>query len=198
MLLFKDLTISLWLTLTRLIVAPIIIPFLLVYLLPSHTMSNNIALAFLFILFCLTDFFDGYLARRYDQETVWGKILDPIADKFLVYSTLIALLAVHKIYFFWVVVFVGRDFFMMGLRSIAAEYDIVLAVTYLAKIKTMVQMLLLVFLILQPGSICSVSYMPLWWLVESCLLYTALVLSVVTAYQYYDDFITAMKARYVP
>jgi CDP-diacylglycerol--glycerol-3-phosphate 3-phosphatidyltransferase len=107
------------LTLSRLILSPLLLPVLLVYLLPFNNIFINSFLGFLFFLFSITDFFDGYFARRYKQETQVGKLLDPIADKFLLYSTLIGLLAADKIFFYWVIIIIGREFFVMGLRQIA-------------------------------------------------------------------------------
>src|SRR5579871_3122872 len=131
------------LTLTRLILAPLLVPLLLVYLLPYNYFWLNSVLAILFIFFGLTDFFDGYLARKLHQETPLGRVLDPIADKFLVYSTLVALLAVGKIYFYWVIIFIGREFFLMGLRHIALENNVVVHVSSWGKLKTFAQMAVL-------------------------------------------------------
>ncbi len=75
----------------RLIIAPVVLPLLLVYGLPYNVGWLNTVLAAIFVFFAFTDFLDGYLARKYQQETLFGSELDPIADKFLVYSTLIAL-----------------------------------------------------------------------------------------------------------
>src|SRR6266404_4937914 len=101
------------LTYIRLIGSPIILPFFLVYLLPLNIFWINCSLAVLFFLFGLTDFFDGYFARKYQQVTTTGAMLDHIADKFLVYSTLIALIAAQKLYFFWAIIWIGREFFIL-------------------------------------------------------------------------------------
>src|SRR5947207_15018792 len=105
------------LTYIRLIGAPLVLPFFIVYLLPYNIFWLNCTLAVLFFLFGLTDFFDGYLARKYNQVTSNGALLDHVADKFLLYSTLIALIAAHKLYFFWAILWirseerrVGKDF----------------------------------------------------------------------------------------
>src|ERR1700722_2587731 len=124
------------LTLIRLILSPLVLPVLFVYLLPYNNIYINILLALLFIAFSLTDFLDGYLARKYSQETALGSVLDPIADKFLVYSTLLALAVVNKLFFFWVVLLIGREFFMMGLRQVALENNFSVKVSSLGKTKT--------------------------------------------------------------
>src|SRR5690606_3086491 len=131
----------LFLTLIRLILSPIILPFLFVYLLPLNYVLINIFLAIVFILFSLTDFFDGYIARKYHQESSLGRLLDPIADKFLIFSVLISLLAAGKIFFYWVIILIGREIFIMGLRQLALEYAITIPVSWAGKVKTAIQMI---------------------------------------------------------
>jgi len=192
------LTISNILTLIRLIVSPIMLPVLIVYLLPFNTLWINICLAVLFMLFGLTDFLDGFLARWFKQTTALGKVLDPIADKFLVYSTFVALLAIHKIYFFWVLIFIGREFFMLGLRQLALENDFSIAVSWLGKIKTFLQLVFLAVLIANPchsmkdaGILTYVNDIwtcPDWMVPECLLLILTLFLTIFSAYQYYRSF----------
>jgi CDP-diacylglycerol---glycerol-3-phosphate 3-phosphatidyltransferase len=139
-----------FLTSIRLIFAPLILPFLLVYLLPLNNLFINFILAILFVLVSLTDFFDGYLARKYKMETKLGKALDPIADKFFMSSTLIALLASGKINFLWVNLLILREFFVMGLRQIALENNFAISVTFLGKLKTTLQIIMVTIIILNP------------------------------------------------
>lgn len=178
------------LTLIRLIISPLILPLLLVYFLPYNFLPLNIILGLMFVMFGLTDFLDGFLARKYNQETELGRMLDPIADKFLVYSTLIALLALNRIYFYWVVLLIGREFFIMGLRYIALSYRLQLHVSYLAKIKTALQMVLLTVLIINPYHHDGFYTAP--WIngTEYCLLLLVLALAYITTKGYYDSFVT--------
>ncbi len=185
------------LTLIRLVLAPLLVPMLIVYCLPYGYIWLNILLALLFVFFGLTDFFDGYLARRFGQETTLGKLLDPIADKFLVYSTLIALLTVNKIYFYWVIILIGREFFMMGLRLIALEHGFSVAVSTFGKVKTMTQMALLTVLIANPYQSLGVCGAPWWNALELFLLNSALIFSVVSAYDYYQVCMQEFKKRTV-
>lgn len=178
------------LTLTRLIVSPLILPFLLVYLLPLHLWLINSLLAFLFILLSLTDFFDGYLARKYHQETAVGKLLDPIADKFLVYATLIALVAAKKLFFYWAIILIGREFFVMGLRLVASEHKIDIPVSWVAKVKTALQMITIMVIILNPYQPLGLTGALSWNGTELFLLIVTSVVSVLTAYQYYQLFIS--------
>lgn len=180
--------IPLTLTLIRLIISPILLPLLLVYLLPYNIEWLNGALAALFVVFGLTDFFDGYLARKLHQETLIGRILDPIADKFLVYSVLIALLAASKINFVWVVLLIGREFFMMGLRHVALEHHLNIPVVFWGKLKTCAQICFLTVVIANPYQQLGV-FSGRFNLLELVLLCITLVLSLGSAIHYYRSFI---------
>ncbi|MFA6066127.1 MAG: CDP-diacylglycerol--glycerol-3-phosphate 3-phosphatidyltransferase [Candidatus Babeliaceae bacterium] len=181
--------IPLLLTLVRLIVAPLFLPILLVAFLPSNVFFINILLAAAFFVFSITDFFDGYLARRYQLETMWGRLLDPLADKFLVFSTLIALVVVHKIYFLWVIIIIGREFFVMSLREIALSHNFSVPVSYLGKIKTAVQMMLIFFIILNPYQHYGLA--DGWNRIELALLILALFFTFISAWDYYRRFARA-------
>jgi CDP-diacylglycerol--glycerol-3-phosphate 3-phosphatidyltransferase len=175
------------------------LPVLLVYLLPLNISYLNYLLAGLFALFSITDFFDGYLARRYEQVSTFGRFLDPIADKFLVFSTLVALLAINKIFFVWVLVLIGREFFVLGLRQMALEHNLFIHVSWLGKIKTFFQDMYLVVLIANPFHTLSRSGIsrfvsdlyqaPNWTLIETILMVCALGLAVISAVQYYNAFL---------
>jgi len=182
------------LTLARLIISPLILPLLLVRLLPFNVFWINGVLALIFVLFGLTDFLDGYLARKLKQESRLGGSLDHIADKFLVYSTLVALLAIGKIYYYWVVILIGRDFFMMGLRQLALESGFVVSVSLFGKLKTAVQMALLAVLIANPYQMLEISGAPFWNGLELVLLVATLMMSVISAYVYYLGFM----AQFLP
>ena len=187
------------LTLIRLILSPLMLPVLIVYLAPYNNIRINVGLAVLFTLFSLTDFFDGYFARKYKQVTLLGKVLDPIADKCLVYSVLIALLAINKIFFVWVIILVGRDFFMMGLRQVALEHGFSVSVSWLGKIKTAVQFLFLIVLLLNPYHslttggpsdwVADFWRAPRWMAVEAFLLLVTLVLALWSMINYYRIFV---------
>ena len=181
------------LTLARLILSPLALPILLVYLLPLNMWWVNVSLASLFVLFSLTDFFDGFLARRFHQETILGKVLDPLADKFLTYSTLIALLAAGKIFFYWVVLIIGREFFVMGLRQVALEHTFSIQVSYIGKLKTVFQMLCLTIIILNPYQALRITGAIGWNGIEQLSLFLTLIVSLFSAKQYYHSFIERFK-----
>lgn len=185
--------IPLYLTFVRLTLSPTLLPFLLVYFLPYDIWWVNALLAFVFFLFGLTDFFDGYFARKFNQESQLGRILDPIADKFLIYSTLIALLDVGKIYFFWVILFIGREFFVMGLRLVAQSYHIVIHVSHWGKAKTVSQIILSIILIVNPYRSLSFEQAPRWTTIEWLALSGTLLLSLVSAMIYYYAFMDQLS-----
>ena len=176
------------LTLLRLVLSPLFLPILLVYLLPLNSFLINLSLAFLFLLFGITDFFDGFLARKYSQETKIGRILDPIADKFLVFSTLIALLAANKIYFYWAILLIGREIFLMGLRIFSLEHGIDIRVFFLGKLKTFSQIGYIIVVILNPHKDKFITALS-WDLLEYLLLGVTLFLSLYSAYLYYRSFL---------
>ncbi len=178
-----------FLTLLRLILSPLVLPVLFVYLLPFNIFWFNCSLAALFIFFSLTDFFDGYFARKLGQETTVGRVLDPIADKFFIYSTLIALLAVGKIYFYWVIILIGREFFVMGLRQISLEHGFSIRVAATGKLKTMLQMIYLTVVIVNPYQGAGFSGSAgMWNLIEWALLIGTLFATLISARHYFRVF----------
>jgi CDP-diacylglycerol--glycerol-3-phosphate 3-phosphatidyltransferase len=181
------------LTLIRLIISPLVLPILFVYFLPLNILLINCILAAVFVLMSLTDFFDGYLARKYDQVTAIGKLLDPIADKFFIFSSLVALLTINKIFFFWVIILIGREFFVMGLRLIALEHQLSVPVSALGKLKTVLQVAYLTFVIINPYQHLGFAKAATWNAVEGLLLGVTLIASLWSAYLYFKRFMTAFR-----
>ena len=107
----------------------------------------------LFIAACITDFFDGYLARKYNQVTTFGKFMDPLADKLLVCAALICFLADPQTNMpAWVVIIIiSREFIISGFRLVAAEKGVTIAASYWGKFKTASQMVMIILLILNFG-----------------------------------------------
>ena len=102
----------------------------------------------IFLTAAATDWLDGYLARRRDQVTTLGKLLDPIADKLLTVSAFIALVELGLAPAWMVVVIVGREFAVSGMRSIAASRGLVIAASHWGKVKTVSQVVAITLLIL--------------------------------------------------
>lgn len=187
-----SLNLPLTLTLIRLVLSPILLPIFLTLYLPANNLIINCMLAVFFLLFALTDLLDGLLARRFKQVTNVGKMLDPIADKFMVYSTLITLVYVQKLYFYWAIIIIGREFFVMALREIALFYRFTVPVAWLGKIKTAFQMIFITWIIINPAQNLGWQA-PLWNGIELILLAFTLVFTIASAVWYYHDFIIKFK-----
>ena len=133
------------LTILRMIMIPV---FLVVLYIPGLGMAGNIAAAAIFILASITDFLDGKIARKYNLVTNFGKFMDPLADKLLVCSALIALVDFDKVAAWIVIIIIAREFIISGFRLIAAENGVVIAANYWGKFKTVSQMIMIILLIL--------------------------------------------------
>lgn len=173
----KKLTFATVLTLFRLSFSISILPFLLLYAFQSHNFCIDLLAVFVVLLLGLTDFFDGHVARKYHQETVLGKLLDPLADKVFICSALVTLLAQQKIHFYWVIIFLTREFFVMGLRLIAQEHDFSIPVSSFAKAKTFLQILMIACYVVDVRSLLFIYS-------KIALLIFALICTVGSAMQY--------------
>ena len=127
----------------------IIVPFLVVFLLTGWGGDANryISLA-LFVVASVTDWFDGYLARKNNLVTNFGKFMDPLADKLLVCSAMICMIELNRLPAWFVIIIIGREFIISGFRLIAAENGIVIAANYWGKFKSASQMIMIILLIL--------------------------------------------------
>lgn len=127
----------------------IIVPFLVVFLLTGWGGDANryISLA-LFVVASVTDWFDGYLARKNNLVTNFGKFMDPLADKLLVCSAIICMIELNRLPAWFVIIIIAREFIISGFRLIAAENGIVIAANYWGKFKTASQMIMIILLIL--------------------------------------------------
>lgn len=182
-----ELNLPLVLTLSRLILAPLVIPFLFIKFLPLNSLFFNFIVFFIFALFSITDYLDGYFARRYNKISDLGQILDPIADKIFVSASLISLLYVNKISLFVVLVLISREFFVSGLREFGSSKKIKLDVSNLAKYKTTFQMLYIIFAILNTRYLMH--ELNLYNFAQSLLAFIVICLSVISAYKYFKVFI---------
>jgi CDP-diacylglycerol--glycerol-3-phosphate 3-phosphatidyltransferase len=131
------------LTLARIAAIP-----LMAVLLLSPTQSAGFWAAALFSLASITDWLDGYLARRMGIVTVFGKFLDPIADKLIVMAALIMILPFGRVPAWMVLVILGREIIITGLRGIASSEGIVIQASELGKYKTIFQIVAIIGLLL--------------------------------------------------
>lgn len=104
---------------------------------------------FIFILASITDFFDGYLARRFHLTSIFGEVFDPLADKMLILSAFIGLMLVHMANPWLVFIILSREFFITGLRVVVASSNQSVKASILGKCKTVLQMIAICFLFLQ-------------------------------------------------
>ena len=135
-----------FLTILRIILIPSII-----ICIEADNYNYNLAALTLYIFACFSDFFDGYLARKFDMESNFGRFLDPIADKILVVSIIIILIANNQITNFFVypaLIIIIREILVSGLRDFFLHSSKNLFVTNLAKWKTLIQMSSLGFLMI--------------------------------------------------
>jgi CDP-diacylglycerol--glycerol-3-phosphate 3-phosphatidyltransferase len=125
----------------------ILIPFFVVFLLVDITPVDKwIALA-IFIIASLTDMLDGKIARKYNLVTNFGKFMDPLADKLLVCSALVCLVAVDRIPAWMVIVIIAREFIISGFRLVASDNGVVIAASYWGKFKTTFQIIMICLMI---------------------------------------------------
>ena len=130
------------LTVSRIILAPIF----LVLLLVEDVWARALALA-TFIIAALTDLYDGYLARKTGVVTGFGRFMDPLADKILTSSAFVAFVALGYARVWMVLPIVVRELFITGLRSVAAYRGIMIRPSFMAKVKTFLQMMVIVLIL---------------------------------------------------
>ncbi len=147
------------LTLSRILIVPVLV----VVLLTKTSGWQFIGLG-LFLVASLTDFLDGFLARRRKQVTALGKLLDPAADKILTSAAFISLVGLGLAPAWMVVVVVAREFAVSSLRSLAAAQDVVLAASFAGKVKTTTQIVAISLLIIsdQLGAFDVLAPVSLW------------------------------------
>ena len=121
----------------------IMIPLFLICLYLNIGCGKYIAVG-IFILASLTDLLDGKIARKYNLVTNFGKFMDPLADKLLVCSALIALVDLERIAAWIVIIIIAREFIISGFRLVASDNGVVIAASYWGKFKTAFQMITII------------------------------------------------------
>lgn len=125
-----------------------LVPVFLIFMAKGIPYGSFIA-TFIFILASLTDKLDGYIARSRNQITNFGKFMDPLADKLLVTAALISLVELKVVPAWAAVIIIAREFAISGLRSIAAAQGRVIAASWWGKIKTVIQIVAIISLLLE-------------------------------------------------
>ncbi|MCD7894631.1 MAG: CDP-diacylglycerol--glycerol-3-phosphate 3-phosphatidyltransferase [Erysipelotrichaceae bacterium] len=180
------------LTTIRLISVPI---FIIIYLFPYETMgisiptyqilSTNLSLLdiILFIIFALsslTDYLDGYLARKNNMITTFGKFVDPIADKLIVNCTILLLASSSRISIIIPIIMISRDTIVDAIRMMASQRNVVLAASYLGKAKTMTQMIAICILLLN-----NVGFSALGIPMDQIMIWIATLISAISGIDYF-------------
>lgn len=167
------------LTITRIFLVPLLLVVLLTGTFPNREVWGLVV----FLAAALTDYFDGYLARKRLEVTTLGKLLDPIADKLLISAAFIALVELGRVPAWMVVIVVGREFAVTGLRSIAAAEGFTISASRLGKYKMVSQVACVTCLIgagLYPTSFLNPAAVGLLWLV--------VILAIASMIQYFYRF----------
>lgn len=137
--------------------------------------ADYIALA-IFVIASVTDWIDGKIARKYHLITDFGKFMDPMADKLLVCSALIALNGLGRIPSWIVIIIIGREFLISGFRLVAANKGLVIAAGYWGKFKTAFQMIMVCLMLLN---------LPFLQITTDIIMGIALVLTVISFVDYF-------------
>ena len=132
----------------------LMIPFFVLFMLMDITGAADkwIAVA-LFVIASLTDFLDGYIARKYNLVSNFGKFMDPLADKLLVSAAMICLVEMGRLPAWVVILIISREFIISGFRLIASDNGVVIAASYWGKFKTVFQMAMIIVLICNLGGV---------------------------------------------
>lgn len=178
----------------RILVIPLVL-----YLLDRGGPFDCFLAAAVFVLAAITDFLDGYLARKRNLVSVLGKFLDPLADKLIVTATLVWLVTMGRVPAWLVIVLIGREITITALRSIASSEGLVIAAGDGGKSKTALQMVGLVCLILGYPYYVNLYVIDFGMvdlvMVGRALIYLSLVFSIVSAFQYGKFFVDAVEAK---
>ena len=155
----------------------ILVPFFVVFILTGWGGESNryICLA-IFVAASITDWLDGYLARKNNLVTNFGKFMDPLADKLLVCSSLICMIELDRLPAWIVIIIIARELIISGFRLIAAENGVVIAANYWGKFKTVSQMIMIILLILDFGGIFKT--------LETIFIWLSLALTVISLITY--------------
>lgn len=158
------------LTVLRIMLVPVLVVALL-----GNTPEGDVLAAVVFALASATDFVDGYLARSRQTVTTFGKLMDPLADKLLIVAALVALVSLNRVEAWVAMVIITRELAVTVLRLGATQAGVVMAASMLGKLKTCMQIALILALIAVPGQ-------PLW---VSLLLYATVLVTVVSGLDFF-------------
>ena len=154
----------------------------------QNNMPCDIAALIVYVVACLTDYVDGYLARKNNQVTKFGKFMDPVADKLLVMAALLIFIEDGTIPAWAVAIILGREFIVSALRMVAASEGLVIAANMWGKAKTMITMITLIFLLCPIGPILlgPVS-------LQDIMIWSTVIITAISGTTYITDNIAVIK-----
>jgi CDP-diacylglycerol--glycerol-3-phosphate 3-phosphatidyltransferase len=178
------------LTWARIVAIPLIVG---LFYLPTDPATRNLAATVLFVAVALTDWLDGYLARKLNQTSSFGAFLDPVADKILVCAALLILLQLDRVNAFVALVIIGREIAISALREWMAQIGAArsVAVHMLGKVKTTVQMVAIPFLLFD-GALFGLIDTRIW---GTGLIYLAAVLTIWSMVYYLRKALPEIRAK---
>ena len=184
------LTVPTMMTWTRIVAIPLIVG---VFYLQLDPAVANLAATVMFILFALTDWLDGYLARKLNQISAFGAFLDPVADKFLICACVLVLVHLGRADVFVALIIIGREIAISALREWMAQIGASksVAVHRVGKLKTVAQMVAIPFL-LYNGSLFGVLDTRVW---GTWLIWIAAVLTVWSMIYYLRKAVPEIRSR---
>lgn len=184
------LTIPTIMTWARILAIPLIIG---VYYLELDLAAKNLIATVLFVVFALTDWLDGYLARKLNQTSAFGAFLDPVADKILVCASLLVLVHLTRVDVFVALIIIGREIAISALREWMAQIGAAksVAVHMIGKIKTVVQMIAIPFLLFD-GRLFGIIDTRQW---GTWLIWLAAILTIWSMIYYLQKAIPEIRAR---
>jgi cardiolipin synthase (CMP-forming) len=188
----KFFTIPTLLTWSRMVAIPLIVG---VFYLPIDRQTQNLIATVVFVLSAVTDWFDGYLARKLNQTSSFGAFLDPVADKLLVCASLLALLHLNRVDMFVALIIVGREIAISALREWMAQIGAgkSVAVHMIGKLKTTAQMVAIPFLLFD-GVLFNVLNTHL---VGNVLIWVAAIMTVWSMIYYMQKALPEIRAKVV-
>jgi CDP-diacylglycerol--glycerol-3-phosphate 3-phosphatidyltransferase len=169
-----------FLTLLRILAVPVVVVALV-----GETPNGDTLAAAVFALAALTDGLDGYFARSRDSVTAFGKLMDPIADKLLIIAALVSLVSLDRLQAWVAMVIIAREVTVTALRAIAAERGVVIAASWLGKLKTVLQIAAVFALIAANPS-------PAW---VDVLVYVAVAATVISGVDYFFGIRRRLKSH---
>jgi CDP-diacylglycerol--glycerol-3-phosphate 3-phosphatidyltransferase len=178
------------LTWARIVAIPLVVG---VFYLPISPVAQNVAATVLFVVVALTDWADGYLARRLNQTSAFGAFLDPVADKFLIVAALLVLVHLGRLHALVALIIIGREIAISALREWMAQIGASrsVAVHMVGKLKTVVQFVAIPFL-LYHGTLFGIIDTR-WW--GTVLIWIAAVLTIWSMVYYLQKALPEIRAR---